>query len=232
MSILHTRRFSTWARGHLLCRVEGVADRFAITFDDGPSPTATGRILDVLEHHGARATFFMLGAYVRRRPELARRVVFKGHEAAVHGDNHWPVAMLLPGPMRAQVRRCAASIEEATGSKPRFYRAPFGFMTPGQARFIRNLGLEPVLGDIYPEDPHRPGTGQIVARVLRRLSAGSILILHDGSPVGDGTADRRQTVEALGLILEEAARRGLRGVPVGELAGIAPLEHGRAPLGI
>lgn len=232
MSVLHTRRFSSWARGHLLCRVEGAGDRFAVTFDDGPSPTATRSILDVLERHGARATFFMLGGHVRRRPELARRVVEGGHEAAVHGDLHVPVPLLLAGAIRAQVRRCAASIEEATGVRPRFYRAPFGFMTPGQAALIRGLGFEPVLGDVYPEDPHRPGAGRIAERVLDRLRGGSILILHDGSPVGDGGADRSQTVEALGLVLEGASRQGLRGVSVGDLVGRGSLEHGAAPLGI
>ncbi|HTM00532.1 MAG TPA: polysaccharide deacetylase family protein [Candidatus Omnitrophota bacterium] len=217
MSILHTRRFSSWARGHLLCSVDEAPDRFAITFDDGPNPNATDAVLDVLARHDARATFFMLGGHVRRRPALARRVVAAGHEAAVHGDTHWPMPLLLPGAMRGQVRRCAASIEDATGTSPRFYRPPFGLMTPGQARFIRGLGFEPVLGDVYPEDPHRPGAGRIATRVLRRLSGGSILILHDGSPFG--AADRSQTVEALGVILGEMRRRGLRGVTVAELVG-------------
>ena len=232
MSILHTRRFSSWARGHLLCRVEGVTDRFAITFDDGPNPRATGAILDVLERHGAHATFFMLGGHVRRRPELARRVAAAGHEPAVHGDAHWPVPMLLPRAMRAQVRRCTASIEIATDRTPRFYRPPYGFMTPGQARFMRRLGLEPVLGDVYPDDPYNPGVDRIASRVLRRLRSGSILILHDGTPVRGGVGDRSQTVSALSLILEEAGRRGLRGVTVGELVGTGPVEHGTVPLGI
>jgi len=66
MSILHTRRFSSWARGHLLCRTDDATDRFALTFDDGPNPRATGAILDVLARHGARGTFFMLGGNIGR----------------------------------------------------------------------------------------------------------------------------------------------------------------------
>jgi peptidoglycan/xylan/chitin deacetylase (PgdA/CDA1 family) len=215
VSLLHTAQYSGWARGHLLCRVEDVAGLFAVTFDDGPYPTATGRILDVLARFGARATFFMLGGHVRRHPDLARRVVAEGHEAGVHGDSHWPMPFLLPGAMRREVLRCAASIEEATGSAPRFYRPPFGFMTPGQARFVRNLGYEPVLGDVYPEDPHLPGVERIVARVMPRLRDGSILILHDGSPIG--SPSRTQTVDALAIILAEAALRGLRGTTVAEV---------------
>lgn len=162
----------------------------------------------------------MLGGHVRRRPELARRVVLAGNEAGAHGDAHWPMPLLLPAGIRGQVRRCAASIERATGVAPRFYRPPYGFMTPGQARFVRGLGLEPVLGDVYPDDPYRPGTDRIVKRVLARLTGGSILILHDGGVLG--AADRSQTVEALGVILEEMTRRGLRGVTVGDLVGGVP----------
>jgi len=222
MSILHTRQYSGWARGHLLCRVEDRPGEFAVTFDDGPNPAATGRILDVLARHGAHATFFMLGGNVRRHGDLARRVVAEGHEPAVHGDNHWPVPLLLPGGIRSEVLNTAASIEAATGVAPRFYRPPFGFMSPGQARFVRRLGYEPVLGDVYPEDPHSPGVARIVRRVMVRLRAGSILILHDGSPVGNPS--RWQTVDALEVILDEASRQGLRGTTVADLdpPGSAP----------
>jgi peptidoglycan-N-acetylglucosamine deacetylase len=215
VTILHTPAFSGWARGHLLCRVEGVSGRFAITLDDGPNPVATGRVLEVLARHGARATFFMLGKSVRKHPALARRVVAEGHEAAVHGDSHWPLPLLLRGVIQRQVRRCGESIQDATGVRPRFYRPPFGILTPGQARFIRRIGYEPVLGDVYPEDPHNPGVDRIVSRVLARLEEGSILILHDGSPIG--TPRRGQTIEALGIILEEATRRGWQGTTVGEI---------------
>jgi len=215
MSILHTRQYSGWARGHLLCRVEERPGEFAVTFDDGPNPAATGRILDVLARYGAHATFFMLGGNVRRHGDLAKRVVAEGHEPAVHGDNHWPVPLLLPRGIRSEVLHTAASIEEVTAVSPRFYRPPFGFMSPGQARFVRNLGYEPVLGDVYPEDPHSPGVERIVRRVMARLRGGSILILHDGSPVG--SPSRWQTVEALEIILHAAAERGLRGTTVADI---------------
>ena len=228
MTLLHTRQFSGWARGHLLCRAEGVLDRFALTFDDGPNPRATGRVLDVLARHHARGTFFMLGQNIRRYEDFAQRVVHEGHEPAVHGDTHWPLPLLLPGGIRTQVIRCAEEIESVTGARPRYYRPPFGFMSPGQARFVRNLGYEPVLGDVYPEDAHPPGVARIVRRVLPRLQAGSILILHDGSPLGP--ADRGQTVEALDIILSEAARRGLRGTTVADLLVPSPgsANRGRA----
>jgi peptidoglycan/xylan/chitin deacetylase (PgdA/CDA1 family) len=215
MSLLHHESFSSWARGHLLCRIEGVEDRFALTFDDGPNPRATGVLLDLLARHEARATFFLLGGNVRRWPGLVRRLVADGHEAGLHGDTHLPLAFLPPWAIRSELRRSAATVAHASGSVPRFYRPPFGFMMPGQSMFVRSLGFEPVLGDVYPEDPQRPGVGEIVARVMPRLRGGSILILHDGSPFGN--VDREQTLEALDIILEEAETRNLRAVSVGEL---------------
>jgi peptidoglycan-N-acetylglucosamine deacetylase len=215
MTLLHTTTFASWARGHLVCRVEGVSDRFSLTFDDGPSPEVTPRILDVLARRGARATFFTLAPNVRRSPALIARMIREGHEVAAHGDLHWPLPLLLPAGIRREIQRSVSAVVEAGGSTPKFYRPPFGFMMPGQAAFVRGLGLEPVLGDVYPEDPQRPGVERIVRRVVARLGAGSILILHDGSPIGD--PDRRQTIAALDPILDHAAAAGLTAVTVGEL---------------
>jgi len=215
VTLLHTEMFATWARGHLLCRVPGVTDRFAITFDDGPSLQVTPRVLDLLARLGARATFFTLAPNVRRAPSLVRRMAREGHEVAAHGDLHWPLPLLPPWGIRREVQRSISAVVAAGGATPRFYRPPFGFMMPGQAAFVRRLGVEPVLGDIYPEDPGRPGTACIVERVVTRLRPGSIVILHDGSPIGD--PDRTQTVEALSPILAHATRAGLRAVTLSEL---------------
>jgi peptidoglycan/xylan/chitin deacetylase (PgdA/CDA1 family) len=220
MSLLHTKSYSSWVRGHLLCRVEGVEGRFALTFDDGPSRDATPRILDVLGRHGARATFFLLAGNVRREPGVVRRMVTEGHEPALHGDAHWPLPLLPPGLIRREVESAAASLAAIGVESAHHYRPPFGFMTPGQAGLVRRLGYEPVLGDVYPEDAHRPGVARIVARVVPRLRPGSILILHDGSPLGE--LDRSQTVAAADIILERAAAMGLTAVSVRELLEAAP----------
>lgn len=217
MTLLHTAQFSNWARGHLVCRVDDVTDRFALTFDDGPNPAATGQVLETLARHGAHATFFMLSGNVWRHAVLARRVIAEGHEAALHGTWHWPLPLLPPWAIRADVRRCDQAIRDATGVRPRYYRPPFGFMMPWQARTVRGLGFEPVLGDVYPEDPQEPGVERIVERVLPRLTGGSILILHDGSPFG--RPKRLQTVAALEIILSNVKRSGLRATTVADVMG-------------
>ena len=198
-----------------MCRVDGVSGQFALTFDDGPGGSATSRILDILARTGSRATFFVLGSQVRRHPEQVRRMYEEGHEVGAHGDRHWPLALLPPAMIRRQVERCRAAVVWAGAPAPHHYRPPFGLMMPGQAWYVRHLGLVPVLGDVYPEDAHDPGVDRIVARVLPRLTGGSILILHDASSMPG--ADREQTVEALEKILAAAASKGLQAVTVAEL---------------
>ena len=222
MSLLHTPQFSSWIRGHLLCRVEAVPDRLALTFDDGPSAIWTPRVLDMLARHGAHATFFTLAGNVARLPQLVRRMLAEGHEVALHGDIHWPLPLLTPGLLRREIRRSAEAVSTAASVTALHYRPPFGFMVPSQARFVAEIGYRSVLGDVYPEDAQRPGTARIVARTLPRLRPGSILILHDGSPLGE--PDRSQTCEALEIILERMRTIGLRGVSVAELLGASPTD--------
>jgi peptidoglycan/xylan/chitin deacetylase (PgdA/CDA1 family) len=222
MSLLHVPHVSSWIRGHLLCRVDEVTDRLALTFDDGPSARNTPAILDLLAQHGAHATFFTLADNVARLPHLVRRMVDEGHEVALHGQIHWPLPLLPPNLLRRELERSALAVRYATQQRARCFRPPFGLMLPSQARYVARMGYLSVLGDIYPEDAHRPGVDTIVERVQPRLAPGSILILHDGSPLGE--PDRRQTVTALGRILTHMTTRGLRGVSVAELLAEAPEE--------
>lgn len=215
MSLVHDARFSSWVRGHLLCRREGIADRFALTFDDGPNARETPRLLEILARHGARATFFMLRRPIDRHPSLVREVRAAGHELAAHGDWHVPLFLLPPPQLAREFRAAGDALERVTGERPVHYRPPFGFMLPSQANFARRFGLEPVLGDVYPEDPQRPGVDRLMHRMLPRVRGGSIVILHDGSAWGD--ADRSQTLEAVDRLMDWAAARGLRAVPVREL---------------
>jgi peptidoglycan/xylan/chitin deacetylase (PgdA/CDA1 family) len=217
VNLIHSEKFARWASGHMRCRAEGVADRIALTFDDGPSPTATPRVLDLLAGVGARATFFTLAHNVRRSPALVRRMQSEGHEVAAHGDLHLPLPLLPRWGIRREVQRSISAVVEAAGATPRYYRPPFGFMMPGHSAYVRTFGLDPVIGDVYPEDPDRPGTLRIIERVVPRLRGGSIVILHDGCPFID--ADRMQTVAALGPILASAKRKGLRSVTLSELFG-------------
>jgi len=215
VNLFNSERVQTWASKHVRCRVEGVPDRFSLSFDDGPSPRYTPQVMETLARFGARATFFVLAGRAGRSPELIRRQHEAGHEVGAHGRVHLPPPLFTTGWLEAEIGAAAAAVEAACGVRPRRYRAPFGFLTPEQARRVRAWGYEPVLGDDYPDDPLQKDPALIAERALARLRPGSIVILHDSSVFGD--ASRAPTIEAVERILIAAEARGLRSVSIEEL---------------
>ena len=215
MTLLHRPAVQRWLGGHLLCRVAGAGPRFALTFDDGPSPRNTPRLLDVLARHGARATFFLIADRARQHRELVRRIVADGHEAGIHGSLHVPPWLLPRALLLRDLDHAVAAVRDACGRPARHYRAPFGLLFPPQAAWVRARGVTPVLGDNYPRDFSARESATIARRVIERLAPGSIVILHDSSALAD--PDRGPTVGAVDAILAEAAARALRSVTVAEL---------------
>jgi peptidoglycan-N-acetylglucosamine deacetylase len=157
------------------------AHTVALTLDDGPDPEVTPRTLDVLAEHRARATFFCIGERVAAHPQLARRIVAEGHTIGNHSYRHsHRFSLMGPGALRGEVLRAQQVIESTTGQTPAFFRAPAG---------LRNVFLEPILAraglrlvswtrrgfDTVTTEP-----GPVLARLTRNLSAGNILLLHDG----------------------------------------------------
>ncbi len=199
----------------VLSRVDGVPDRFALTFDDGPSPTWTPRLLEVLAAEGARATFFALAPNLRRHGAIAARALASGHELGVHGEWHLPPPLVPWAVVRHEIACGVQAATAVAGRAPRLYRPPFGVLRAGQSVRVRALGLLPVLGDVYPRDVERPGVQTIVERVRVALRPGSIVILHDSSGLGD--FDRSQSVAAAAGVLALAAGMGLAAVTVSEL---------------
>ena len=221
MSLLHDPRVRRTWLAHLICEVPAAGPRFALTFDDGPSPRNTPALLEVLARHQTRATFFLMTARARRHAELVRRMVAAGHEIGIHGRLHLPGWSMLRPWFDRELAEGNAVLTAVTGRRPRHYRAPFGLLTPGHVRWAKAQGLTAVLGSIYPRDHAARTPGEIVGRVAPRLGPGSIVILHDSSALWD--ADRSATVRAVDAILVAAAERGLVAVTVEELvAGGAP----------
>jgi peptidoglycan/xylan/chitin deacetylase (PgdA/CDA1 family) len=218
VTLLHRPDVQRWLGGHVLCRVTDAGPRFALTFDDGPSPRNTPRLLDVLARSGARATFFLIADRARRHRELVRRIVAEGHEVGIHGSLHVPPWLLPRALLLRDLDEAARAVREACGRTARHYRAPFGLVFPRQAAWVRAYGLTPVLGSIYPRDHSLRDAATIARRVLERLEPGSIVILHDSSALAD--PDRSPTLGAVEAILEAAAARALRSVAVAELVDL------------
>ncbi|GAA5482407.1 polysaccharide deacetylase family protein [Haloferula sargassicola] len=164
-------------------RVEG--DGVLITVDDGPDPEDTPRLLDLLDAHGCRAVFFVIGDQVRRYPELAREIVARGHELGNHTMTHPQATVWCAGPWRTrrEIRDCQQAIEEATGVRPRWYRAPVGHRNYFTHPFATELGLEVVAWSRRGFDTVERDVGKIVSALCDGAGNGDILLLHESTPV-------------------------------------------------
>jgi peptidoglycan/xylan/chitin deacetylase (PgdA/CDA1 family) len=185
---------------------------FALTFDDGPDPRFTPEISRRLAERGHRATFFVLGKAARGHPDVLRQVLADGHELASHGDDHSLLAFMRPSRVGAQLTATEEAVAAATGAPPApLFRAPHGVRSLWLHRTVARRGYRLCgwTGTIF--DTANPGGHTIVERAARYLRPGSALLLHDGG------GERRQTVDALTGILDEAERRGLRSVRLSAL---------------
>jgi peptidoglycan/xylan/chitin deacetylase (PgdA/CDA1 family) len=188
----------------------------ALTFDDGPSAD-TERILDILDEHKLRVSFFMIGRNVERLPQTARRVAAEGHEIGNHSYSHPIFLYRGSNETRRQLERTQDVITTATGVRPRVARPPCGVRTPGYFAATKALGLRTVQWDVAGFDWKQRTAKQIAHEVLIRARAGSIILLHDGD--SGRKRDRSETVVALPLIIEGLRARGLRIVPLMQLLG-------------
>jgi peptidoglycan/xylan/chitin deacetylase (PgdA/CDA1 family) len=191
---------------------------FALTFDDGPDPTSTRKVLASLAHGSVRATFFVLGTKARATPEVLREIAAAGHELGIHGDHHDRLLSLRhPNRIVADLERALAAVESATGRRPRLFRPPLGHVSPRTALAARRLGLTLVGWSAGGRDGlARTTVTRTLRRVIAGLRPGAIILLHDAAEFGD---HEPAGVAALQEILQEAARRGLRCVSVSEALG-------------
>lgn len=189
----------------------------ALTFDDGPHPEGTPAVLEWLDRHGLRATFFLVGEQVARRPKLAAEIVMAGHEAAIHCQLHRNLLRLGPRRARDDLLRAEATISEAVDATPLRHRPPYGYYTSSSLILVRKHGLEPVLWARDGRDWEARATPESIARRLgRRLRGGEVLLLHD-SDAYSAEGSWRRTVGALPLLLERLEERGLRVAPLDRL---------------
>jgi peptidoglycan-N-acetylglucosamine deacetylase len=202
---------NSWVFGPVLTHLPAGADQaVSITFDDGPNPQATPLILDALKREGVLATFFVLGRHADRWPDLVRRMADEGHQLANHGWYHRKLHRRTPAYVRDDLTRGTESVCRAGGvSALHHFRAPHGFRNPWVTPIAASLGQRTVGWSLGVWDSARPGAGQIASRALAGMSAGSILLLHDGDGY-DADGDRLQTAEALPTILTGLRERGFR----------------------
>lgn len=179
----------------------------ALTFDDGPNPPHTQRICDILESHGAKGTFFVLGRQVDRYPEALGATVERGHEVQLHGHNHLHAWFTPPWLHQADLRRGLEAVERASGTRPVYVRPPWGMCSASGLWIYRRLGLRPVRWSVCPEGFWvKPSVETMVEHIMGRIRGGDIVCLHDAGGFDD-TPER--VAACLELVLPRLAERGL-----------------------
>lgn len=186
----------------------GTPGHVALTFDDGPDPVATPRIMAALDALGWRATFFVVGEMVRRSPGLVRELVEAGHDIGVHADVHRSHRTMTPRAIRDDVRRAYATAVGACGD-PAFYRPPHGALSPEGLVTAHRLGMRTVLWTAWGRDWRAAATPDSVCADVAagRLDGGTVL-LHDSDCVSDAGC-WRTTVAALPRLADVFAARDL-----------------------
>jgi peptidoglycan/xylan/chitin deacetylase (PgdA/CDA1 family) len=185
-------------------------DGVALTFDDGPHPHGTVSVLETLRNHDAKATFFLAGEQVERRPALAAEIVAAGHRVELHCYRHRNQLRLPPRMLVDDAERGRAAIEEATGQAIADYRPPYGILSASGLRAIRSRGWRPVLWSKWGRDWDRRATpDSITRRVTAGVSAGDLLLLHDADYYS-ARGSWVSTAAALSKILELLEARGLK----------------------
>jgi peptidoglycan/xylan/chitin deacetylase (PgdA/CDA1 family) len=222
--------------GPTLLRGPGRRPLVALTFDDGPDPEATPRVLEVLSRHGARATFFVIGERAARHPEVIAAIARAGHQIESHSHRHsWWTAFTPRRRLAAELQAAQAVIAAASGRAPRWLRPPIGILSPEVVAAARLVGLRLCAWSCKARDGL---AGTSVAAALTRLRAGlspgAILLLHDAAEPRPGPARPRPPIApaVLEALLPELAARQLRAVTLDELLAELPAPDGGVPVSL
>lgn len=187
----------------------------ALTYDDGPNDRSTPELLDVLSRYNIQAAFFMVGKFVRLRPDLVRSVQAAGHLIGNHTMTHPNLTKLPLTQARAEIQACSQILEDTTGVPVRYFRAPFGARRPAVLRCVRELGMIPVQWNAHGQDWDPIGVDGILAHLDTRMARarakgrGVNVLLHDGSDQAMGS-DRSDTVRATDLLIQQSLAAGRR----------------------
>jgi peptidoglycan/xylan/chitin deacetylase (PgdA/CDA1 family) len=190
----------------------------ALTFDDGPSPGYTEKVLDILRKEDVRATFFVLGWKVRKYPLLLSWIDAEGHEIGNHGYSHKKMTLLSDEQVVQEVRETSLLVTDLIEKKVKYFRPPHGRLTRSQREKLEARGYKVIYWSVNADDYWRLGRGMrsaesIARRVISQVNGRDIVLMHD---------DSRETCEALSLIIRALRKRGYYFVTLSELLSVKP----------
>jgi peptidoglycan/xylan/chitin deacetylase (PgdA/CDA1 family) len=213
--------------GRTLCRTASQR-QLAITFDDGPNPAITPKLLDLLDRFHARATFFLIGRFVRQCPALSKEIEARGHLIGNHTESHPNLFWLSREQVCDEMERCQQALELALGHRAKHFRPPYGFRNPWVVSAARGFGMQTVMWTLIPGDWRAVSADWLAARMssiaqhaqkIPTRPTGDILCLHDGGHRALGT-DRSYTLMALEYWLPRWRDLGLKFVTISEAVKI------------
>jgi peptidoglycan/xylan/chitin deacetylase (PgdA/CDA1 family) len=214
---LHPGRARRWQQHPGVERV-APAGKVVLTFDDGPDPEGTPAVLDALDQIGATATFFLLGTQVVANPELAVEIMKRGHEIGLHGNNHLRHDRTEPSESDKDLRDGFAALENLLGVRCRWYRPPYGKMSPAAAETCEQLGMTIVYWSAWGLDWEEVGADRIATVASSQIDDGGIVLLHDSARYARrGSA--APTAAAIPMLAATAEARGLSLVALRDAVG-------------
>jgi peptidoglycan/xylan/chitin deacetylase (PgdA/CDA1 family) len=202
--------------------------QLALTFDDGPNPAITPQLLDLLDKYNAKASFFMIGQFVRDCPALAREVIARGHLVGNHSQTHPNLFWLSPQGVRNELHQCQFVLQDVLGMPVKYFRPPFGLRNPWVVSTARELGMQTVMWTLLPGDWREKPADWLSQRMRpiadhaqnsARQASGDILCLHDGAH-RQLNGDRSRTLKALEYWFPRWRDLALKFVTIGEAVRI------------
>jgi peptidoglycan-N-acetylglucosamine deacetylase len=199
-------------RKHSHNNVKTVGNQIAMTFDDGPHPQLTPKLLDLLKDRGIRATFYVIGANVEKYPEIVKRMVAEGHEVGNHTWNHPSLTKLSTARVKSEMDRTTRAITDASGITPVTMRPPYGATnTALNRRMHEEFGLPVIMWSVDPRDWRYRNSSRVASHIIENTKSGDIVLAHDIHPT---------TVAAMPRTLDALKARGFQFVTVSELLAL------------
>jgi peptidoglycan-N-acetylglucosamine deacetylase len=193
------------------CQVPG--PYISLTFDDGPHPTNTPRLLDILKQRNVKATFFVVGRNAATYPHIMRRIAAEGHEIANHTYTHGDITKMSDAALRKELNDSLAAIQNAVpGYRPVLFRPPYGAINDRTRNLItREFGYPSIMWSVDPQDWKRPGVSVVTSRIVNATNSGAIILVHDIHP---------PSIDAMPSTIDQLLQRGFKFVTTTQLINL------------